>query len=218
MKSKKWLTTHTIVRFNDILRRVKNEKYARIFVYRLIKQGILKKVIRGIYTTSNDIFPIACNIFYPSYISFLSASYKLGFTEIIPRVISIVIGKKHKPIEFEGYRIEFVQIKEIWGYHKEEDIFLADTEKLMIDAFLRPKSMGNFEEIENIFKRADKINVKKILTYLKKLNSNKAYKRVGYLLEKYNGIDLKGVIKLDKNYHDLNPFKKGTTINKKWRL
>jgi len=222
MKNKDWMFEFPVIHFNEIVRRVKSNEYAKLFIHRMIKQGKIKRVTKGIYTTSNDIFTIASNIHYPGYISFLSASYRFGFTETIPRLISVVTSKKHKSIEFSGYTIEFISMKSPWGYHKEgkgTDVsFVADVEKLMLDAFLKPKSMGNFEEIEILFRRSEKINVEKICSYLKKLNSNKIYRLVGYLLEKHQNLDLSGLFPLDKNYYYLNPFKKGKKLNKKWRL
>lgn len=222
MKDKEWLKKSPVIRFNEIARRLKSKAYAKVFVHRMIKQGVLKKVSKGIYSTSKDIFSIASNIYYPSYISFLSASYRFGLTEIIPRVISIVTTKKHKSLEFERYTIDFIPLKEIFGYSKEGNgssvTFMVDIEKLMIDAFLKPKNMGNFEEIKNIFEKSEKIDIEKIRHYLKKLNSNKIYRQVGYMLEEYAGIDVYGIMPINKNYYNLNPFKGNRKINKKWRL
>jgi len=225
MNSKKLveiLSNSPIIRFNEICRRVNKEKYAKQLVSRLVKNGKLKRVKKGVYTSCEDIFSIASNIYYPSYISFISASYRFGFTETIPIIIYIVVNKRHKPIKFEGYIIEFVCLKDVFGLHKQgrdkNTVFTADLEKLMIDSFLRPKYMGNFEEITNIFKNSGKVNEKKLRNYLNRTNSNKVYRQVGYLLEKYKKINIYGLFPIDKNYYDLNPFQKGKKIDNKWRL
>lgn len=219
MKTKDWMKKFPIVRFNEISRRLNGKEYAKVFTHRLTKSGYLTRVIKGVYSASDNPFEVASNIYYPSYISCLSASYRFGFSEAIPRVIHIVSQKKHNYIEFKGYSIEFVKLPCVWGYHKEDNEFIADVEKLMIDAFLRPNCMGNFDEIISIFERCEKIDVAKLAGYLKRLNSNKIFRCVGYMLEKYKQIDISNVIPIDKNYHALNPFKVGKkTMNKKWRL
>jgi len=222
MKEKGWVNRSPVLRFNDVVRRVKSRAYAKVFIHRLIKQGLIKKLSRGLYSASRDVFSIASNIYYPAYLSFLSASYRFGYTETIPVIISVANRRKSKPIEFEGYTIEFIPLKEIWGYHKEgqdtDVVFVADVEKLMIDAFLRPKEMGRFEEILNVFRKAETIDIEKLLSYLKKLGSDKVYRQVGFLLEENKGIDIYGVMPIDRNYYNLNPFKKGKKLNKKWRL
>ncbi|OIO20763.1 hypothetical protein AUJ17_05460 [Candidatus Micrarchaeota archaeon CG1_02_47_40] len=182
------------------------------------KKGILHKAARGIYSASEEVFAVASNIHYPSYVSFLSASYLYGFTETIPRIVSIAAAKKYSKIEFKGYTIEFVRMKELWGYKNENGVFLAEPEKLLIDAFLKPKSMGNFEEIERLFGGSLEINAEKLKTYLKKTNSDRVYRCVGYMLEKHRKIDISRLMRIDRNYYELNPFESGAGINRKWRL
>ncbi|MDO8553681.1 MAG: hypothetical protein Q7S22_02650 [Candidatus Micrarchaeota archaeon] len=223
MENREWLKKTSVIRLNEISRRVSSKAYAKLLVHRLIKSGKLSKITKGIYSASDDIFSIASNIYFPSYISGLSASYRYGITEVIPIIITIITGKKHKRIEHSGYKIEFIQSKKVWGYHKEgndnEAVFIADFERLVIDVFFYPKQMGNFDEIENIFKSIEKIDVEKLKGYLKRVKSNKIYRQVGYMLEKYRGLDISNLMKINRNYYQLNPFvKKGKTLDRKWRL
>lgn len=218
MKSKDWLKKFPVIRFNEIARRLNSKEYAKVFINRLVKSNYISKVTKGVYSTSDNLFEVASNIHHPSYISFLSASYRYGFTETIPRIIYVVSNKRHKSIEFKGYSIEFVKSNHILGYHKEGNEFIADVEKLITEAFTHPKHIGNFEEIKNILVNSEKINPDIIRQYLKQLKSNKIYRQVGYMLENYKKVDISGLLPIDRNYHDLNPFKKCKTINKKWRL
>lgn len=219
---KEWLKKSPVIRFSDIVRKLKNKEYAKVFVYRAVKSGTLKRITRGLYSTSDNVLPIASNIYYPSYLSFLSASHYYGLTEVIPRVVYVATPLKHSELEFSGYEIKFVKTGEMWGYNKVGEgtniIFIAELEKLLIDAFLNPNAMGNFEEITNLFKLAKNINLDKLKEYLIKMNSNKIYRQIGFLMEKYQQKDISGAMKLDRNYYQLNPFKEGSKINKKWRL
>ena len=199
-----------------------DRRYAWLIVNRLLKNKLIKRVRRNLYTTKTDIFVIASNILTPSYISFWSASYYLGFTEQIVNTIFVATTRKAKTIEFEGYKIEFVPVKDFFGFSKirtnEGELFIADNEKLLIDAFIRPNKCGNFDEIVKIFENAE-VNKNKIIDYLKQTRKQSLVKRVGYLLEKTKGINVSPFFNLDKNYVFLNPFmKKSKKVNAKWRV
>lgn len=217
------LRTKPVFRIQDIERiAFCDRKYAKLIASRLKKRKLIKRVTKNVYTTKDNIFVIASNITYPSYMSFWSASYFLGYTEQIINTIQIATTRRMKPIEFDDYKIEFVNMKHFFGYKKiktsEGEIFLVEDEKLLIDAFFKPEKCGNFDEIEKIFVNAD-ISRDKIISYLKKVKNQMIIKRVGFLLEKTKGIDLSKPFKLDKNYVFLNPFsKKWKTTNAKWRI
>ncbi len=222
MKDTSWMNKNPVFTLADAGRRFNRKAYAKLALHRLVKAGRIKRVMNGKYATSKDAFAVSSNLFSPSYVSFLSASCRYGFSEIIPRKISVVTKRRHTAFEYENYLIEFQAMTEVWGYHKEGEgnhlVFLADVEKLMIDAFLKPGEMGNLTEIENVFTHADEFNVDKLRQYLKRLGSEAVYRKVGYMLEKHRGVDIHGLFKPSRNYHQLNPFKKSKQINKKWRL
>ncbi|MEM3556071.1 MAG: hypothetical protein QXF56_05110 [Candidatus Micrarchaeia archaeon] len=217
-----WLGRYPVLRFNDAARHFRSREYARVFLHRMAKANKVRRITKGVYATTDDIFAIASNIYYPSYISFLSASYLYGFTEAIPIAVHVATPGRHKPLEVMGYRIEFVQMKEVWGYGKERrgsaDVFIANVEKLMIDAFLKPEHMGNFHEIERVFANSGGIDIEKLREYLLRLGSGRVYRQVGFMLEKHKKIDIWGWMEVDRNYYHLNPFHPGKKINTKWRL
>lgn len=219
----KRLEEKTVFRLNDVQRiGLCSREYAWLMLSRLKKRGLIKRVSENAYTTKSDISVIASNIVYPCYISFWYASYYLGYTEQIVNTVQIATTAKKKPIEFENYRIAFVPMRHFFGYKKvrtdEGEVFLAEDEKLLIDAFLRPKECGNFDEIIKTFENA-RISREKITEYMKRVNSQSIIKRAGFLLEDKQGIDLSGEFKLDKNYVTLDPFsKKSQKINSKWRV
>ena len=200
-----------------------NQNYAKQILNRLKKKKLIKQITKNRYTTKDNIFIIASNITFPSYISFWSAASFLGYTEQIVNTIQVATTRKTKPINFEGYKIKFIPIKNyFFGYKKisanEGDIFIAEDEKLVIDCLLRQKELGNMDEIENIVENA-KISKEKIIEYLKKINKQSLTKRAGFLLEKKKSIDIYKEFNLDNNYILLNPAsKKWKCINTKWKL
>ncbi len=199
-----------------------SREYAKLIVNRLKKKSYVKRVMRNVYTTKSDVFVVASNIVHPSYISFWSAAYFLGYTEQIVNTISVATTRRIKSLKFEGYTIRFVPLKHFFGYRKmatsEGDIFVAEDEKLLIDSLLRPKECGNFDEIQKIFKNA-KVSRIKLVEYLKRINNRSITKKVGFLLERINNIDISRSFKLDNNYPFLDPFAKcGKNKVGKWRL
>jgi len=195
--------------------------YARLVLHRLKERGLIKRVSENVYTTKDEIFVIASNVINPCYISFWSASYFLGYTEQIVNTIQVATTIRKKSINFEGYKIKFIKLKEFFGYKKlrtdKGEIFLAEDEKLLIDAFLRPKECGNFDEIKKIYENS-KISKDKLIEYLKKIEKNSITKRVGYLIEKTKGIDISNEFELDRNYVKLDPFSKHEKTDSKWRV
>jgi len=222
MDERKWLRERPIITINEIARRAGSPDYARLLAHRLVKAGKLIRVAHGAYSSSDNIFAIASNIYYPSYISFISASYLQGLTQAIPVTVYVATVVRHPSVEAMGYTLKFVHLGSIWGYHKErqgeEDVFVADIEKLMIDAFLTPECMGNFQEIENVFSRSPAPDLGRLKEYLQKLGSGRVYRQVGYMLQKHKGIDISGWMAIGRNYCEANPFSNGKGTVAKWRL
>lgn len=207
---------------SDIRKRISSAAHAKLFLYRLTKKGLIKRITKNVYTTKNNIYTIASHVVYPSYISFWPASAFLGYTEQILNTVVIATTRRVKPVLFNGYNIEFVSLKDFFGYRKistiDGEIFLVEPEKLLIDCFLRPEKIGNFDEIIKVFEKAD-ISKEKLIEYLRKIRSKAVVKRVGCLLENIRRIDVSKHFKFDNNYIILNPFSnKWKTNNTKWRV
>lgn len=218
------IRTKPVFRIQDIERIAYcNQNYAKQILNRLKKRKLIKQITKNRYTTKDNIFIIASSIAFPSYISFWSAASFLGYTEQIVSTIQVATTRKVKPINFEGYKIKFIPLKNyFFGYKKistnEGDILIAEDEKLVIDCLLRQKEAGNMDEIENVFENA-KISRQKIVDYLKKINKQSLVKRVGFLLGKKKSIDIYKEFNLDNNYVLLTPAsKKLKSINTKWRV
>jgi len=195
-----------------------NRNYAKTVVNRLLKQKYIQKVCPGTYTSNNTIDEISSNIVYPSYISGWYASYHKGYTDQIINKLNIFTTIKKHQIKFNNYILKFIKTKYMFGYDKINNIFIADDNKLLIDALLYPKEFGNFDEIINLVSKGD-FNKNKITSYLKIINKQSVIKKVGYLLESYRQIDISSDFKLNNNYVVLNAFvKKYNNTNTKWRL
>lgn len=118
----------------------KKRAYAKLFLHRCIKKGVLGSVERGIYYVrerSNE-YEIASSLIRPSYVSMVSALHYYGLTTQIPRIVYVVSTARHRPIkDVIGYTIVFKRLDRsmLFGYHKEAggNIFIADPEKAIVD-------------------------------------------------------------------------------------
>jgi predicted transcriptional regulator of viral defense system len=219
----KQLQKKTVFSVQDV-ERIGNfsREYSKLVLNRLVKRGDVFRITKNAYTLHKDAFLISSNIATPSYISFWSASSYYGFTDQILNTIYVAVTRKVKNINFLGYRIIFLKLDNFFGYHKIKnengEIFIADPEKLLIDAVDKQNKMGNFDEIINVFEKSD-ISRSKMLEYLKRTKKLSLIKRVCYLLDKIKKIDFLGEFEIDKNYTILDKLsKKDRGIDKKWRI
>ena len=218
------LRNYPVFTINDIERLTKSKRnYSKLLINRLKKKEYIFKIENGKYTTNNlkNIELISTSLVFPSYISYWYASYYKGYTDQIINKITIATTIKKKQLTFQNYILKFIKTNDFFGSYKENGVFIVDDNKLLIDAFLKPREFGNFDEILKVVNNSkfDKI---KIIKYLKKINNVLLIRKIGYVLEKYRQIDIYSdfkVLKYSKNYTFLNPFyKKSTYIDKKWRI
>ncbi|MFH1425443.1 MAG: hypothetical protein ABIG28_01790 [archaeon] len=202
-----------------------DDSYAYTVLTRLLKRKKIKQIIKGKYTTGDNVYIIATNLFSPSYLSFWSCSSFKGYTEQILNTVQIATTKPIREIDFENYTINFEKMpkKMFFGYEKKavdnnNFIFVAEDEKLVIDAIYHEELMGNFDEIVKVIESSD-IEVDKLLNYLKEINNKSLTKRVGFLVERFRGVDFSKKIKYkDKNIVSLSGFIRNKKINKKWQV
>lgn len=211
---------------NDISKILrKDENYTRVFLSRIEKKGLIKRIEKGKYSLKEEnSFAIASNLIFPSYISFISALSYYGLTTQIPKTIFIVSLKQKNRLEFNEYDIRFIKFdkKRFFGYKREKIngkfLFIGEVEKVIVDSFFLPKYCPLSETLFAL--KNAKFSVDKIILYSYKMNSKVVLKRLGYLMELI-GEDVHEKLKdsIDSKYDLLNPALKPTKrINKKWRL
>jgi len=106
----------------------------RTVVARLAKRGVLQKISRGKYAIyGKKILPevIACQIYYPCYLSLKTVLSRHGVINQIPRQIQLVTSRKSQRVSIMGNEIIYRQIKPglYWGYFKQS----AYPEKALLD-------------------------------------------------------------------------------------
>ena len=207
--------------FNEFIR-VSNlqPNYARLYLFRLKKEGLIFQVEKGKYTLFEDPMVFASFIQIPSYISFWTAIRFYNLTEQLPLDIMVATTKSKKPIIFQNVKIRFFKTKHLWGYRKtnygDVNIFMAEKEKSIIDSLLLKNTP--FDEILKALETKE-INFQKLIDYAVKTKNISLIKRVGYLCDHFGFNTKKLLLNLDKNYILLDPLMgKEGQINKKWKL
>jgi len=218
---------------------------ARKALSRLVRRGWLKRLERGLYLIvpleagpigqwSEDPLVIAAQLAPEGAVAYWTALHYWGMTEQIPRTIFVqMVRRKYKPRDtILGVRYRFVVVvkRKLFGvitqYRDGLAIRVTDQEKTLVDALDRPDLCGGITQIVEALQSLDPLNWKRIDSYLDSLNSGAVYKRLGYLVEKFdiaipdqsgrlanwkNSIT-QGIAQLEPGQEDAGP------INSSWRV
>lgn len=207
--------------FNEFVRITgMSSEYARIYLFRLKKEGFIFQIERGKYSVYDDPMIFSSFIKTPSYISFWTAFRFYNFTEQLPFDVMIAVPRARKTIVFQGANIRFFKTKYFWGYRKQRyrnfDIFVAEKEKCILDVFLLKNTP--FDEIIKAILTKD-FDFMKLIEYSIRAKNKSLIKRIGYVMD-HLGYDTKLLLKfVDNNYVllDWNGTKKGKKI-KRWKI
>lgn len=185
------LDNHLPVFTLDDAAKILNAKrgYAKLFLHRCTKRGILGSAERGVYYLNKraNEYEVASNILRPSYVSMISALYYYGLTTQIPRNVYVISTKRHTPIkDVLGFKIIFRRIGKtmMFGYHKEGNgnIFVADPEKAIVDIFY-------FHDVndlsEDALEKPPRIDVDRLVLYAKRSKKRYVVSGVAGLLDEH---------------------------------
>ena len=180
---------------SEVSRFFSTDKYARLFLARLKKKDLVKKLSYGIYTSQSDPFVYCTHVVYPSYISAWSALQFYGLTTQIPEIITVMSPKK---ISIDG--IQFVQSKYLWGFSRVPysgfDIFMANAEKAILDAIAY--DLIPIAEVSSVLIQ---LNQKKLEEYAMKYGK-KISRILGFIMDQkgMNPGRIRRYISSDRNY------------------
>jgi len=201
---------------SDVLQIIKSKDYAKKFLKREVEKGVIKKIMRDVYTLHDDALLVSTFALRPSYISSISAlSFHKSITQI-PNSVFCFTTKTKKEINFIQ-KICYFPTKYFFGFelknYRNFKIPIATIEKAIIDSIgVVPLSI-----IEEAFSEVD---LNKLISYLKKIKKSSIIKRVGFLAER-NGYRVYDELKtfINNRYIFLDPLKtKRGKKNKKWGL
>lgn len=164
-----------------------SDLYNQRMINKLVRDGIITRVLKGFYTTKNcDLWILSARINNIAYVSMDSALARHGLTGSIPqRSLSVVYGGRKRTISTSYGNIHYYSIKPplFFGFSKlPSGVNMADPEKAFIDLLYFYVKGGRFliDPIKDV--NLDKLERKKLLVYLKKYKNPKFVKFVRGLL------------------------------------
>ncbi len=186
-----------------------NQRYSKVYLHRLVKRGLIRRLKRGYYTVYDDPVVYATCMYHPSYISLWYAFHHHGTTTQLPRIIEVMT---HRSGVID--QVEFIRTRELWGYHSIRyggfRVFMADLEKAVIDAVTTERMP--IDEIHAAVQDCDKGRLEE---YALRMDLS-TIKKVGYVAETAGHFmeALYDRIKEDRNYVHYFAAEKGN----RWRV
>jgi predicted transcriptional regulator of viral defense system len=189
----------TVVTFNQLQQFFnKDVEYTRKRISRLVEQGWLTRIKKGLFaisdlstrgTLSIDQRVVVNFLVQNAYISFESALHYHGVYDQLLSGISAISLKRHKKRTIRGYKYQFIYTQEKyyygWGIHEIDgrDVKIADTEKALIDMIQFHRTTYTTDiVIEKLVDYQDEIDHEILMQYL--LKSNLVTRRIfGFLLD-----------------------------------
>ncbi len=164
----------------------------------LSKAKGITRIEKGKYFINDtDIYEIASNIVYPSYISMQAA---LRYYDLIDQNIidySVISVKRHKKLSIGRSKVEFIYTdrRKFFGYVKNGNSYIASIEKLFID--LLYFNNVKFSDVNEAYKYAyynKLINISKLEKYALEFGKSTIISKLGFMME-INGFHSKKLIK-----------------------
>jgi predicted transcriptional regulator of viral defense system len=192
--------------------------YTRSYASRLCKEGIIRRVERGLYCLQGtDDYTIASRIIPNSYITGYAALGHYGLTTQIAIVLQMVSPKYHRPVKLKDYTVKFSKVKRsfIYGYRLTlNGPAFAEPEKIFVDDLYLHGRQYYGEEFEEAVGRK-RIDIKKLKDYSVRSGRGSVVALMGHYMEK-QGL----------NADNLSPFKSKTYIklgksgqlDRKWKV
>jgi len=164
----------------------KPRAYVALYLHRLEKQGLIKRIEKGKYALRGvNPFVIASNVVFPSYISLWMAFHLHHLTTQLPLIIQVITPKQKKSLKFDDCDVKFIKLapNRIFGYKKERAglgyMFIAEKEKAIVDSLYLYEG-PDFDDIRNGLQDCD---IKKLEEYALRMKSKALIQRLGYMLE-----------------------------------
>jgi len=211
---------------------------------RWVKKGWVSRVGRGIYILIplesltpdiplEDPWIIAERLYSPCYIGGWSAAEYWDLTEQIFRTVIVLTTQKPRNrtpvIKGTSFMIRTIQEKALFGtkpvWRGKVKVSVSDPSRTLLDMLIEPKLGGGIRSTADMFSnylKSEKKNIELLIEYANRLNNGAVFKRLGFLLEKYDP-DQNAAIdecrsRLTKGYVKLDPALKAERLITRWRL
>jgi len=231
------LAKYPIFTIAEVERLAGNTKTAYSQLDRLMKNGLVKKIRKNIYSAINPVtgqivatrYQIACAITDTAYISHHSAFEYYGLANQVFYDVYVSSETRFNSFEYDNITYKFVASRMGEGVVKAKNttgVRITDIERTVIDSIRDYNKIGGFEELLHCLEGVHFLDEAKIVRYLEVYNTQGLYQKVGYLLEHYqkemqlsNAFSdfCKGKIGKSKRYL-LNDSNERSIYNSEWEL
>jgi predicted transcriptional regulator of viral defense system len=175
----------------------------KIYVSKMLSHNRkVGRIERGKYylkgLQSADIYEIASQMVFPSYVSMFAAFQYYSLTEQYVIRYSVITIKRHRTVKINGNIIEFITLgkNRFFGYKKTNNLYMATVEKAIIDSlYMNSPPISYVEEVFSEALHKDLIERSKLIKMTLRMGSKAVAKRV-YKLLKANSIsarELEGI-------------------------
>lgn len=176
---------------------------AAVFLGQLSRRGVLTRLHRGLFAIVpmgkeqefGNAFLVASALAGPGphFISHLGALAYHNLLVQPSRTVHVTVSKPRRPREIGPTRFEFVAVPRgrIWGFREEwvtstDRAPVSDLERTMLDGCFRPDLCGGMSEVGRaLWMSRQKIDLDRLLDYVKRFGKFVVAKRIGYLLDVY---------------------------------
>lgn len=202
-------------------------------LYSLKQKGWVREIVSGKYQLltmggqpTEDLLVLACNLVWPSYISFWTALNYYKFTEQAPKTIFLATTGRKKEIKIDDARVQFIQLspQRFFGYTKVDHICIAEKEKAIIDSLMFPRYVALSEVCKALSAAGEEVSLERLVEYAARMENASLNKRLGFLIEllglKLAPEPLKTIrMNIGRGYSLLDPTKQRSKIyDKRWML
>lgn len=171
-----------------------------------VKKGWLTRITRGTYilvplgsvgpTVPEDPLAIAAKLYAPCYIAGWSAAEHWGMTEQIFRSV-IIMTQQHQhhyspTIAGTQYLLHLAKPSKFFGltslWSNNAKILISDPSRTIVDLMLHPEIGGGIRSSADMFinyMKSSHKSIEKLVEYLGQAKVGAAYKRLGFLSEKF---------------------------------
>jgi len=211
---------------------------------RWAKKGWISRARRGLYvrvplesSTADvpleDPWIVAARLFAPSYIGGWTAAGYWALTEQIFRTVVVLTTQKPRKrnliIKGTSFVLRTISDKALFGtkqiWRGQSKISISDPSRTILDMLANPKLGGGIRPTVDMlinYLKSESRDVDQLIEYAKRLSNGAVFKRLGFLLERYNP-DQKAAISacaagLTKGTAKLDPVLKANKLITRWRI
>lgn len=211
---------------------------------RWAKAGWLSRVRRGLYVPVplesrtadvplEDPWIIAAQLYAPCYIGGWSAAEYWDLTEQIFRTVVVVTTQRPRDRNPTFKQTDFLLrsaqekalfgLKSVWRGQVKVDV--SDPSRTMLDLLSDPQLGGGIRSTVDMFEnylKSEKKDLNLLIDYAARLGNGAAFKRLGFLLEKFSPVDQEAIAqcreRLTTGNAKLDPALETDKLVTRWRL